>query len=184
MNNIDVYKVIQEYVVYATGLAGSNVRLARPELGIETQNDRDTIVTIDLIAHTKIGMDSNLYRDIGGDNQNMIEVVSADRNVTASIIVYGFDSADIVDKISRNLKRQKAKDILYNEGQEIGYLTQGAIVNLSQVLNGSYSEIRQIDIQFFVSHFDDEEINTMNSLDIDLDYHGSFNEQTKIEVNN
>jgi hypothetical protein len=180
VNNSEIYEIIHTYVVFATGLPVADVRPVRDNYNIEPIKDRGTIVTIGLINSTPIGMDQTFYENIEGDDLNVNELVSADRNLTASIKVDGDDAEDIANKIAWNTARSGASEIFYNG--EIGFIRKGEIINLSELLNGGYNEIRQIDIEFHINHVDALEVNAINSSTIDVELQGSGTLTETIEV--
>ncbi len=181
MTNLEIYKIVQKYVVFATGLPGASVRLARPNQGVRTAKDRGTIVSINLINSTPIGKDYTLFKDIDGDDLNIEEVVVANRNLTASIKVYGSDAEDIAIKISNNTVRSGAKGVFYSGG--IGVLKKGNVLDLTAVLSGSYEETRQLDIQLYIKHVDELNVNVINSATIDVEIqNGSLKLNGKVEV--
>ena len=183
MNSATIFDIMHDYVVFATGLPGKDVRITRPNAGLNVQNDRGTVATIGLINSTPIGQDAEFFNNIDGNDDDVEEIVSANRRLTASIKIFGGDSEDLINKVSSNLKRQGAKDIFYNGGESIGILTKGEVLNLSTVLNGSYNEIRQLDIRLYINHVEGQNINAINSATIGVEIqNGSQKLETTIEV--
>ena len=166
MKNSEIFDVVHDYVVFATGLPGRNVRITRPNYGVNPAKDRETIVTIGLINSTQIGIDNRLYRD-KESSEDMTEYISSDRNITASIKAYGKDAADVMDQISFKTRTQAGNEILIEGG--LGYLGQGQVLTLSEVLNGSYEEIRQLDLDFHVDHITEADINAIDSATIGVE---------------
>ena len=186
MNEFELHNIIHDYIVFATGLPNESVIPAYSNQDMQTYNDRGAIVTINLINPTPIGKDTLYYKDV--DNDNVEEIVFAHRNITASIKVFegkldGNTASDLMDKISSYLIRTKAKSIFYNSGNSIGVIRKGNVIDLPEVLNGSYNSIKQLDIDFHINNSDGLNVNAINSSTIEVESHsGSHITNTQIEV--
>ena len=166
MTNAEIFDVLHEYVEYATGLPGKDIRITRPNYGLNPSNDRGTIVTIGIIDPVTIGIDGVFYVD-GEAEEDMAEIISADRNITASIKTYGDDAADVMGQISQKLRGSNAQAIFYRGG--IGFIRRGTVLQISEILNGSFEEIRQLDVEFHVNHIVEEDVKAIDSATIELE---------------
>ena len=178
-----VYRDLHDFIVEATGLDTSAVRPAYQNAPTSPSQDRGTLVTINLINQTELGIDSRQYANDGTD---LAESVYGDRNITASINVYADDDShaqeaqNVIENIVLYLRSSAGSEFL--NGKELGYLRHGSVLNLSALQNGNWENRRQVDIEFHIIVSVENAVNAIETASVNWQYEGSGTITGTIEV--
>ena len=92
------------------------------------------------------------------------ETVYGDRNITASIKTYGVTADDNSEKILLALTSSNGLSFLNQNG--LGYLRNGSILDISMLMNGSFENRRQLDVEFHVVSSGTEVVNAIESAEL------------------
>lgn len=89
------------------------------------------------------------------------ETVYGDRNITASIKIYGNTADDICEKILLALTSSSGLSYLNQNG--LGFLRNGSILDISTLANGSFENRRMLDVEFHVVSTGTNVVNAIES---------------------
>ncbi len=174
-----IEETVFDFIVLATGLNEDQVRRSYQNASAQPTQDREMLVSFNLINQTSIGIDSSQFADRTGDD-DLDETVKGDRNVTASIKAYGDNAQNTIEKIGMFGFSASGNEFLNKNA--LGFLNKGQVLDISSVQNGSFEKRRQLDIEFHVVLTTETVTGSIGSADIGFAFYGSETITGTIEV--
>jgi hypothetical protein len=150
----------RKVVALCTGLSAEDVRPANQTVGAAGE----TFATV-LLMQNSGTPSSQTYADIPSDPASRVtETQNTQAKFTASVQVFRKDAYALANKLRDRITLTSALQLMRSLG--IGYVSSGAVRDMSMVVNQNWEERAAVDIDFYVVSTETDVITTFGQFPI------------------